>query len=83
MHRPALASLGKPVSFDFSDEQKELQRSARRMLKKQCSTTKVWAVLESDEGFDCAARSVFLGRPGHMRPPAVVNRMSLLARRDE
>jgi acyl-CoA dehydrogenase len=40
------------VNFDFSDEQKELQRSVRRMLEAQCPTTAVRAVLDEEGGFD-------------------------------
>ncbi|HKD20494.1 MAG TPA: acyl-CoA dehydrogenase family protein [Rhizomicrobium sp.] len=40
------------MDFDFSDEQKELQRSARRMLEKLCPTTRVRAVLEGEDDFD-------------------------------
>lgn len=40
------------MNFDFSDEQKELQRSARRMLQKECPTGRVRAVLEGEEDFD-------------------------------
>lgn len=40
------------MNFDFSDEQKELQRSARRLLQEQCSTKKLRTILEGNEGFD-------------------------------
>lgn len=40
------------MNFDFSDEQKELQRSARRMLQKECPTARVRAVLAGEEDFD-------------------------------
>jgi acyl-CoA dehydrogenase len=40
------------VNFDFSDEQRELQRSARRMLEKQCPTTSVRAVLDGAADYD-------------------------------
>jgi acyl-CoA dehydrogenase len=42
------------VNFDFSDEQKELQHSARRMLEKECPTAKVRAILEGESDFDRA-----------------------------
>ncbi|MDT9598719.1 acyl-CoA dehydrogenase family protein [Sphingosinicella rhizophila] len=40
------------MNFDFSDEQRELQRSARGVLEKECTTAKVRRVLEGDDGFD-------------------------------
>jgi acyl-CoA dehydrogenase len=42
------------VNFDFSEEQKALQHSARRMLEKQCPPAKVRAVLEGEDSFDRA-----------------------------
>jgi acyl-CoA dehydrogenase len=40
------------VNFDFSEEQKALQHSARRMLEKQCPPARVRAVLEGEDHFD-------------------------------
>lgn len=46
------------MNFDFSDEQKELQRSARRMLEKQCPPASVRAVFEGEADFDRAIWSI-------------------------
>lgn len=40
------------MNFDFSDEQRELQRSARRLLEEQCPTKKLRTLFEGDEDFD-------------------------------
>jgi len=60
------------VNFDFSDEQKELQRSARRMLEKQCPMQRVRAVLEGKDNFDRATWSTLaeMGLCGAAIPPA-------------
>jgi alkylation response protein AidB-like acyl-CoA dehydrogenase len=40
------------VNFDFSDEQKHLQETARRYLEKNSTPAAVRAVLESEKGYD-------------------------------
>jgi alkylation response protein AidB-like acyl-CoA dehydrogenase len=40
------------VNFDFSDEQKHLQETARRYLEKNSTPAAVRAVLENEKGFD-------------------------------
>jgi len=41
------------MDFDFSDEQKHLQREARRFLSDNCSTARVRSVLDDpDTSFD-------------------------------
>lgn len=40
------------MNFDFSDEQRQLQESARRYLEKNSTTAEVRAVLEAEQGYD-------------------------------
>ena len=40
------------MNFDFSDEQKQLQESARRFLEKNSTPAETRAVLESEQGYD-------------------------------
>ena len=49
------------MNFDFSDEQKELQRSARRMLQKECPPARVRAALEGEGDCDRPLWSTLAG----------------------
>src|ERR1700692_5018722 len=40
------------MNFDFSDEQRHLQETARRYLEKNGTTAEARAVLESEQGYD-------------------------------